>query len=136
MDTPSTSATQRLAPDSGLPLLSVGTPTHFRWLHGILKAVLVLNLFDALFTLGWVRAGLASEANPLIADLVNEHAVGFVVVKLLVVGMGSLLLWNRRKRPLAVIGIFAAFLAYYLVVLYHLRYASLLVKLLSGVAGP
>ncbi len=37
------------------PSLSVGTPEHFRWLHGIVKAVLVLNLLDALFTLLWVR---------------------------------------------------------------------------------
>ena len=90
--------------------LSVGTAEQFGWLQGIVKAVLVLNLLDALFTLVWVRSGLAREANPLIDQLVNEHAVGFVLVKLGLVGLGSWLLWHRRERPVAVIAIVAAFL--------------------------
>jgi hypothetical protein len=110
--------------------LTVGKPEHFRWLHGVVAAVLVLNLLDALFTLVWVRAGLATEANPLVADLVNDHAVLFVIVKLGLVGLGSLLLWRRRGRPVAVVGIFTAFLAYYGVLLYHLQYASSLIGLL------
>jgi len=112
-------------PGSGI---LVGTPQHFRWLHGIVKAVLVFNLLDALFTLIWVRWGLAREANTLIDELVNDHAVVFVLVKLGLVGLGSWLLWNRRQRPVAVIGIFAAFLAYYFVLLYHIQYASDLVR--------
>lgn len=112
--------------------LAVGTPEHFRWLHGIVKAVLVLNLMDALFTLVWVRAGLAREANPLMERLVNEHAVGFVLIKLGLVGLGSWLLWKRRERPAAVLGIVAVFLAYYLLLLYHLQYASHLVRQLLG----
>ena len=110
----------------------VGTPEHFRWLHGIVKAVLVLNLKDALFTLVWVRAGLAREANPLMERLVNEHALGFVLIKLGLVGLGSWLLWHRRERPAAVLGIVAVFLAYYLLLLYHLQYASHLVRQLLG----
>jgi hypothetical protein len=106
----------------------VGTVEHFGWLQGIVKAVLVLNLLDALFTLVWVRSGLAREANPLIEQLVEQHAVGFVLVKLGLVGLGSWLLWRRRERPAAVIAIVAAFLAYYLVLLYHLQYASGLVR--------
>jgi hypothetical protein len=38
-------------------------PSTFRWLHGIVKTVLVLNLLDAIFTLVWVRFGYAREAN-------------------------------------------------------------------------
>ncbi len=108
--------------------LSVGTAEHFGWLLGIVKAVLVLNLLDALLTLFWVRAGLAREANPLVAQLVNEHAVGFVLVKLGLVGLGSWVLWRRRDRPVAVIGIVTAFLTYYFILLYHLQYASGLVR--------
>ena len=112
--------------------IHVGTPEQFRWLHGVVKAVLVLNLLDTLFTLVWVRSGLAVEANTLIDELVNEHALGFVAVKTTLVGLGSWLLWQRRKRPSAVIAIFTAFLAYYLVVLYHVQYASRLVRALLG----
>jgi hypothetical protein len=112
---------------------SVGTAEHFRWLRGIVKAVLVLNLLDALFTLVWVRSGLAREANPLIDWLVEGHAVGFVSVKLALVGLGSLLLWRRRERPAAAIAIVAAFLTYYLILLYHLQYASGLARQLLGI---
>jgi len=118
---------------SSPPSFPVGTPEHFRWLQGIVKAVLVLNLLDALFTLLWVRSGLAREANPLIDQLVNENAVGFVLFKVGVVGLGSWLLWRRRQRPIAVIAIVAAFLVYYLVLLYHLQYASGLVRQLLGI---
>ena len=93
--------------------IAVGTQQHFQWLQGIVKTVLVLNLLDALFTLVWVRWGLAQEANTLLDELVNQHAVGFVAVKLGLVSLGSWLLWNRRRRPLAVIAIFAAFLELY-----------------------
>ena len=112
---------------------SVGTTEHFGWLQGIVKAVLVLNLLDALFTLVWVRSGLAREANPLIEELVNDQAVGFVLVKLGLVGLGSWLLWHRRERPAAVIAIVAAFLAYYLVLLYHIQYASGLIRQILGI---
>jgi glucan phosphoethanolaminetransferase (alkaline phosphatase superfamily) len=117
-----------------IPSLRVGTSEHFRWLHGIVKAVLVLNLIDALLTLVWVRSGLAHEANPLIEQLVNEHAVAFVLVKLGLVSLGSWLLWHRRERPAAVIAIVAAFLAYYLVLLYHIQYASGLLRHVFEVA--
>ena len=70
---------------------------------------------------------LAAEANPLIEQLVNEHAVGFVAVKLGLVGMGSWLLWKRRESPLAVVAIFVAFVTYYGVAVYHVQYAAALV---------
>jgi hypothetical protein len=110
----------------------VGTPEHFRWLNGIVKMVLVLNLLDAVLTLVWVRSGLALEANPLIDELVDDHALAFILVKLGLVGLGSWLLWQRRRRPIAVIGIFAAFMAYYLVLLYHVHYAANLLRRLAA----
>jgi hypothetical protein len=108
--------------------LQIGTPQHFGWLRGIIMAVLIFNLLDAVLTLIWVRAGLASEANALLRDLVNDHAVLFVVVKLGLVSLGSWFLWNRREHASAVIAIFVAFLAYYFILLYHLQYSSLLVR--------
>jgi hypothetical protein len=106
----------------------IGTPEHFAWLQGIVKALLLLNLLDALFTLIWVRAGLAREANALMRTLVNEHAVAFVVLKLGLVGAGSWLLWTLRERAAAVVAIFVAFLVYYVLLLYHLQFGSLLVR--------
>jgi len=106
----------------------VGTPEQVGWLTGIVKAVLVLNVLDALFTLVWVRAGLATEANALLSDLVENHAVLFVATKLGLVSLGSLLLWWRRTNPVAVVAIFVVFLAYYFVLLYHLQYSSQLIR--------
>jgi hypothetical protein len=107
---------------------SVGTPEQLSWLTGIVIAVLVLNLLDALFTLVWVRAGLAVEANSLMRDLIENNAFLFVATKLVLVSLGSLLLWRQRTHPIAVVAIFGAFLAYYLVLLYHLQYSSVLIR--------
>ena len=104
----------------------VGTAEHFRWLHGVVCVVLVLNLADAVFTLYWVGAGLAREANPLLAELVSEHPLGFALAKLGLVGLGSLLLWRLRHRPLAVVSIFCTFLVYYLVLLHHLSFLGVI----------
>ena len=116
------------APPRPTPSPRIGTAEHFRWLHGIVAVTLVLNLVDAILTLFWVGAGFAREANPLMRDLVVHHPVYFAVAKLGLVGLGSLLLWWLRDRPLAVIGIFAAFAVYYLILLHHLRFLSLLVR--------
>jgi hypothetical protein len=110
------------------PPSSIGTEQHFRWLLGIVKVVLVLNLFDAIFTLIWVYAGLAREANPLLAEVILEHPVLFAAAKIGVVTLASLFLWRLRNRPLAVVGIFLAFLVYYGLFLYHVGYLSLLVR--------
>ncbi len=107
--------------------IAIGTTEHFRWLNGIVRAVLVLNLLDAVFTLAWVRSGLAEEANALLRDLVYEQALTFMLAKILVVSVGALVLWKTRTRPLAVISIFVAFLAYYIVFLYHLENSSVFV---------
>lgn len=108
----------------------IGTHEHFGWLEGIVKVTLVLNLLDALFTLTWVGLGLASEANPFMAELVVQHPVAFVVTKLALVGLGSLLLWRYRRRPLAVVAMFLAFLVYYAILLMHVDYLSYVVGIL------
>ena len=99
----------------------IGTAQHMVWLEWIVKAILVMNLLDACMTLVWIYTGRAVEANLFIADLVHNYPQTFVWVKLLVVAFASFLLWRLRKRPLAVISIFAAFLAYYFLVIYHLK---------------
>lgn len=104
----------------------IGTDEHYRWLHGIVCVLLVLNLVDAVFTLLWVGAGLAREANPLFADLVRRQPVSFAAAKLVLVGLGSLLLWRLRHRPLAVISIFCSFLVYYAVLLQHLSFLGVI----------
>ena len=114
------------APGSG----RIGTPEQFRWLGGIVKVILGLNLLDALFTLAWVTLGVAKEANPLLETLVRDHPVVFIVVKLGLVAGGSWLLWTHRNRPLAVVGIFVGFLTYYGLLLFHVGYLSWVIGIL------
>ncbi len=105
--------------------LPIGTAQHYRWLRGFVAVTLVLNLIDTILTLLWVGTGMAEEANPLLETLVLRHPIAFASAKLGLVGLSSLLLWRLRSRPLAVVAIFIAFLAYYLLLLWHLRFAGL-----------
>ena len=79
-----------------------------------------------------VRAGWAHEANTLIEKLVEDHALLFVSVKLTLVSAGSWVLWEHRRQPAAVVGIFLAFVVYYLVLLHHLQFASHLARVVLG----
>lgn len=111
----------------------IGTLQHFRWLKGIVLAILILNVLDAVLTIAWISAGVAEEANPLLADLAHGAPWTFFLVKMALVGLGSLLLWRLRKRPAAVVSIFVGFLAYYFLLLYHL--SALELRLLSRLFG-
>ncbi len=102
----------------------IGTPRHFRWLQGIVKWIIPLNLLDAIFTLVWIQTGRAVEANTFLRDLAHGDALLFMLAKLSLVSLGVIFLWKNRHRPLAVVAIFAGFLAYYVVLLHHLRYVS------------
>lgn len=99
----------------------VGTAEHYRWLEWVVRALLILNLFDAVMTTMWIYSGRAVEANPLLADLAHGHPLLFVLVKTALVSLGSLLLWRLRRQPLAVVAIFATFLVYYFLLIYHLE---------------
>jgi hypothetical protein len=118
----SLSQTEVEIPSFALPRFEgIGTEHQYKWLRGVLFAVLALNLADALLTLHWVSKGMAVEANPLLARLVVDSPVLFVIAKMSLVGLGSVLLWRNRQRASAVVAIFAAFIVYYLLLLYHLQ---------------
>ncbi len=106
----------------------IGTPEQFRWLEGIVKLTIVLNLLDAIFTLWWVRAGFAEEANPFLRDLVHFHPTLFFATKLALVGLATAIFWINRHRPLAVCGIFLGFLVYYAILLIHIDYLADLIR--------
>ena len=102
-------------------LQKIGTQQHFVWLRRIVLTVIVLNAIDAILTLIWVWRDQATEANPLMAHLVHNNPVLFVIAKMALVALGSVVLWRLRKHKVAVVSIFAIFLVYYWILLYHLR---------------
>ena len=106
------------------PESQIGTPEQFRWLQGLVKAVLILNLLDAVLTLIWIYAGLAHELNPLLRELIESSPITFIIVKLGLVGLGSLILWKYRQRKIAVIAIVLIFLLYYALFLWHISFLS------------
>ena len=89
--------------------------------------MVILNLADAVFTLWWINAGHATEANAFMRQLVDHGAIPFVLAKIALVSLGGVFLWGRRTHALAVVAIFLAFLVYYLVLLYHIQFTSYLV---------
>lgn len=125
-------ATVRRTRCAGSVPVPIGTDEQFRWFEGILKAIVVMNLLDAVFTLAWIQSGLAIEANAFIRDLAHGDALGFMLAKIALVSLGALMLWRYRHRPLAVVATFGAFLAYYLVLLHHLQFSSVLMVGLTG----
>jgi len=69
---------------------------------GLLRASFLLfglNLLDALLTLVWVRAGVATEANFLMANLIDIGDAPFLAVKILMGGLtvAVIALWGNRK---------------------------------------
>jgi len=98
----------------------VGTEQQFQMLWWFVSSIVVLNGLDAMLTLNWVERGQANEANPLM-EIIISNPLLFVCVKLALVSFGCYLLWERHRRPVAVVGIFTAFVAYYAVFLHHLR---------------
>ena len=106
--------------------LSIGTGEHFQWLYGIAKWLLVLNLLDGIFTLIWVHYFGAGELNVMMRDLVQSNALLFMITKLTLVSLGTLFLWRNRSNSLAVVSLFLAFFSYYLVLLFHLQYSSIM----------
>ena len=65
----------------------------------------LLNLLDGLLTIVWVRAGVATEANNLMAGLLDHGNWPFLLVK---IGMGTfaaVVLYRGGQRPLAKYGI-------------------------------
>ena len=105
--------------------LKIGDAQQFRWLRGIISVVFILNVIDGVLTLGWVFTDRAVEANPLMAELIELHPVLFITGKMLLVLLGSLLLWRLRHKRVAVIAIFFIFLVYYFLLLYHLKAMNL-----------
>lgn len=87
-----------------------------------LKALVVLNLLDAVFTAAYVSAGHATEANPLMEVLLNAGPGLFIAYKLGLVAMGVTYLNNWLHRPLARAGLAAALGVYVAVVANHLGY--------------
>jgi hypothetical protein len=99
------------------------------FLEKMAYAILVLNLLDGAFTMIWVLSGQAREANPLMAGVIQESPVVFMVAKLTLVSLGVLILWRHRVRRLAAAAILGVVVCYSVIVLQHLQHVRVLAEL-------
>lgn len=71
-----------------------------------------LNLLDALLTIVWVRTGVATEGNQLMASLLDIGDGPFLGVKIVVGAAAALVLFKWGTRPLARYGLAVALAVY------------------------
>jgi hypothetical protein len=71
-----------------------------------------LNLLDALLTIVWVRSGVATESNQLMARLLEMGNGPFLFVKIGIGLIAAIVLISWRKRPLARYGVTIALAVY------------------------
>lgn len=86
---------------------------------GILTGLVALNVLDAALTIRALDGG-ATEMNPLMHDLIVTHPGLFFATKMVLVGLGSAILWRHRERTSAVLGSIVVFLAYYAAVVWQM----------------
>jgi hypothetical protein len=72
-----------------------------------------LNVLDALLTVFWVRSGVATEGNQLMAGLLDIGNGPFLVIKIAMGAVTALVLFKWSSRPLARYGL-AVVLAIYI----------------------
>jgi len=71
-----------------------------------------LNLLDALLTIVWVRSGVATEGNQLMASLLDIGNGPFLGVKIVIGFVAAFVLYKWGSRPLARYGLAVALAVY------------------------
>lgn len=72
-----------------------------------------LNLLDALLTIVWVRSGVATEGNQLMASLLDIGNGPFLGVKIAIGAVAAIVLYRWGNRPLARYGLAAVLAVYF-----------------------
>ena len=78
------------------------------------------NAIDAVATLTWVKAHIAQELNPLMAMLIEYSPMLFMSVKLAILPVLSIFLWQYRHRRLVAVSSHILCLIYTMVLVIHL----------------
>lgn len=70
----------------------------FKHHFGLLAVLLnILNILDSSLTMYWVSNNIAEEANPLMDYLISQSPWLFVSTKIVLVGLGTCLLYRYRE---------------------------------------
>lgn len=98
--------------------------------HALL--LFALNAIDALLTLYWVRNGMATEGNTLMATLLDMGDLPFLGVKIAVGAMTAYTLWHYRSFRLAKYGVSVALAVYMMIMGAHVVTGLLAYGYLAG----
>lgn len=90
----------------------------------LLSMLLIFNGLDLAFTLTWVCAGEATEANELMATALCLGPVPFALAKLALVSGGAWVLFKRRHEAFAQVGLAVTTAVYFVVCCYHVQYLA------------
>lgn len=90
------------------------------WVKISIGILVILNTIDGGLTLFWVLSNHVEEANPLMANLIEIHPVLFMLVKISLVHLSSLLLWRLRSRSMVAKSTFFLVLVYGFVMCCHI----------------
>jgi hypothetical protein len=71
-----------------------------------------LNLLDALLTIFWVRSGVATEGNQLMAKLLDVGNGPFLMVKIAMGALAAIVLFKWGHKPLARYGLVVVLAVY------------------------
>lgn len=75
-------------------------------------ALFILNFLDGVLTVYWVRNGFATEANQLMASLLDLGNTPFLTVKIFIGAITAFVLWYGGKRKLARYGLGISLIVY------------------------
>jgi hypothetical protein len=81
--------------------------------------IFLLSILDALFTLAWIKTGLAVEANPVLVVFLEMGDGVFLGFKILLTFMGCVILYMNRKNKLGALMISSLAIAYTGLTIYH-----------------
>jgi len=90
-----------------------------------LRAILWLNLVDALATLTWLHLGLATEANPVMNWALQLGPSVFILSKVALVCLAVTLLWRHREVTGARLALIPVAMLYALIAGAHIGFAML-----------
>ena len=71
-----------------------------------------LNLLDALLTIIWVRSGVATESNQMMASLLEIGNAPFLIVKVAIGAVAAIVIMRWGARPIARYGLAVALAIY------------------------
>ena len=119
-------------PNIGLLFMTIGIFKNIqehtiRSFSSLLRWLILLSVLDGFLTVLWVYGGVATEANPLLVDIVNERVGLFWISKTLLVGFGAVLLSKNRHLCLAQCGLLFSLCIYTLITLEHVRISTLMI---------